>query len=640
MKSLKWVLAAMAVSLVAACGGGGGCSGTPPFGASASGASSCGSGSSSASSIDVVASSVQVGTGGDTITITATVKDASNVGLGSAPVSFAASSGNLTGVTATTTAAGVATATFTSGANRSNRQATVTVTSGSVSGQVILDISGTVLSYSGVTTVPINSTTSLPVKVVDSKGAAVSNLPITVASTLGNGLSATTLTTDSLGTASVTYTATTAGTDTLTFSGGGATKTPTLQISAADFTFLTPAATTQIPVTTLQIVTVQYLSNNVPQAGATINFAATAGVLSSPTAVTNAAGQASVAISSKSASPAVIQASVSGVAVQSTLPITFVALVPAKLVLQVSPTAIGPNTAGSTSQQSQIVATVTDANGNPVSGATVTFNRLADPSGGQLSQASTATDLNGQATIQYVAGALTTASNGVRIQATVLGAPSVSGTAQLTVNQSALFIALGTGNVITNLDPQTYKKDWVVYVTDSNGVAVPNISLTIKVLPIDYRKGNLVYAPPWVYDPAPGHFFLCQNEDNGGPVGANVPANAYNGVLDPGEDFNGDGRLQPGNVIAVTTAQTPTASSSGIAKTGSDGRATITLLYAESYVPWVKVKLTAQAIVSGTESSTEANFVVVGDANDFSSLTNPPAGQISPFGQNDCATPN
>lgn len=628
MKSLKWVLAAMAVSLVAACGGGGGCAGNSSFGTAASGAGSCGSGSSSASSVDVLASSVQVGTGGDTVTVSATAKDASNVGLGGATVSFAATSGNLTAVSAVTNAAGVATATFAAGADRSNRQATVTVRSGSASGQVVLDIVGTVLSYSGVTTVPLNTTATLSVKVVDSKGAPIATVPVTVASSLGNSLSATTVVTDSLGTAAVDYTSTKAGADTLSFAAAGTTVSPTLQVSAADFTFVTPAAGIQIPVTTSQTLTVKYLSGNVIQAGATINFAATAGVVSPSSAVTDASGQASVTIRSQTASPAVVQASVSGVPVQATLPVVFVALTPAKLVLQVSPTAIPPNPSGTTSQAA-LVATVTDMNGNPVSSATVTFNRVQDPSGGNLSQASTATDASGQATVQYIAGASPTASNGVQIQATVLGTPSVFGTAQLTVNQSALFIALGTGNTIANLDEQTYKKDWVVYVTDSNGVAVPNINLTIKVLPTDYRKGNLVFSGSWVYDVTPGHFFLCQNED----------AN-YNGILDPGEDFNGDGRLEPGNVIAVTTAQTPTASSSGIAKTGSDGRATITLLYAESYVPWVKVKLTAQAIVSGTESSTEANFVVVGAASDFNNPAIPPAGVISPFGVNDCATPN
>jgi hypothetical protein len=47
--------------------------------------------------------------------------------------------------------------------------------------------------------------------------------------------------------------------------------------------------------------------------------------------------------------------------------------------------------------------------------------------------------------------------------------------------------------------------------------------------------------------------------------------------------------------------------------------------------------LVVQAIVSGTESSTEANFVVSGLSTDFSTATNPPAGVISPFGVNDCS---
>ena len=586
---------------------------------------------SSASSVDVLASTVQVGSGGDTVTISAVVKDSNNVALTGAPVSFSANSGNITAASSVTNSTGVATATFSAGANRSNRQVTVTVRSGSATGTINLDVVGTVLSYSGVTTVPLNGVATLPIKAVDSRGTPISSFPVTVTSSLGNGLSATTLLTDSLGTAAVTYTATIAGADTLAFTASGSAIAPVVQISAADFAFVSPIANTQIPVASSRTVTVRYLSANVPQVGKTVNFAATAGVVTPAAAVTDAAGQATVSISSLSASPAVIQATVPSDSVQTTLPVVFVALTPARLVLQVSPTAIGPNPAGSNSQQAQLVATVTDANGNPVNGATVTFNRLVDPSGGNLSQASTATDASGQATVQYIAGASTTANNGVQVRATVLGAPAVFGDASITVNQSALFIALGTGNTISNLDPQTYKKDYVVYVTDSNGVAVSNINLTIKVLPLDYRKGILAFSGgSWSYDLVnPGRFFLCQNEDAD-----------YDGILDPGEDFNQNGTLEPGNVIALTTAQTPTAASSGIARTGADGRATITLLYAESYVPWVKVRLVAQAIVSGTESSKEVQFIVDGLATDFTSAATPPAGQVSPFGVNDCATPN
>ncbi|MCU7374923.1 Ig-like domain-containing protein [Paucibacter sp. O1-1] len=107
-----------------------------------------------------------------------------------------------------------------------------------------------------------------------------------------------------------------------------------------------------------------------------------------------------------------------------------------------------------------MLAKVTDASGNPVADATVNFSQVSDPSGGRLQQASAVTDLNGVATVQYVSGAESTASGAVQLKGTVAGSTSVTGTALLTVNQSALFIALGTGNTISNFDNQTYEKNW------------------------------------------------------------------------------------------------------------------------------------------------------------------------------------
>ena len=256
------------------------------------------------------------------------------------------------------------------------------------------------------------------------------------------------------------------------------------------------------------------------------------------------------------------------------------------------------------------MAKVTDVSGNPVQGQIVNFSRVVDPSGGNLLQASATTDASGQASVAYRPGSESTANNGVVLSAAVASAPSVNGQASLTVNQTALFIALGTGNVIANLDPQTYRKDWVVYVTDSNGIAVNGATLTIKAIPTDYRTGELVYYdPPGIWDyVAP--IWQCRNED----------ANS-NGILDPGEDDNGDRVLWPGNVIAVSPGNVQTA----------NGRATISLTYAESYAPWVRLKLTASATVSGTESSTSVEFIVPGSAEDFASPA-PPAGRVSPFG--------
>jgi adhesin/invasin len=134
--------------------------------------------------------------------------------------------------------------------------------------------------------------------------------------------------------------------------------------------------------------------------GVTVNFAATAGTLSAASAVTTASGEATVSIKSLTASPATVQATLTGgVSAEATLPIQFVAETPNTLVLQVNPTAIAPNASGSV-HQAEVLATVTDANANPVKGVTVNFNRTADPSGGNLSSASQVTDSSGQASVQ------------------------------------------------------------------------------------------------------------------------------------------------------------------------------------------------------------------------------------------------
>ena len=635
MKMLKWLGTWVAAVFIAGCGGGGGSAGTPPFGGGDTG----GTNAATAAMVEVIGSATQVGSSGGQITISAFVKSAANASLPAAPVSFSTDTGTLSSVSIVTDAAGLATAKFSTGSNRSNRTAKITVTSGTVSGVLNVDIVGTSLAYSGPTTFTLGAASQVTVKATDSGGNAIANLAVTVASSLANGLAAATLTTDSQGSASVNYTATNAGTDRLTFASAGTTAVAKFTISGENFKFIDPQAATQVVVGESQVVTVQYVRNGVAKSGVTINFTTTAGVLknvdqSSLTVpiLTGIDGKASVRISSLSAVAATVQASFSFrptvsdpvISGSANLPLQFIATTPAVLVLQTSPSAIGPNAAGSTAQQAQVQARVTDINGNPVANQTVNFSRLADPSGGNLSQPSAVTDLNGLATVQYVAGPQSTANNGIELKGSITpstGDP-VIGMAMMTVNQTALFIALGTGNVIGNLDPQTYKKDWVVYVTDSNGVTVPGVTLTIKVLPTRYRKGTLSYFisdKVWRYD-AP--ITTCDNEDD----------NPQNGVLDPSEDVNGDGKLWPGNVISVTP---------GTIKTDADGRATISLIYAESYVPWVEVKLTVSAIVSGTESKGETVFFVVGEAGDFVDPAVPPAGVTSPFGTDSvCTSPN
>ena len=83
--------------------------------------------------------------------------------------------------------------------------------------------------------------------------------------------------TDATGNGLVTYTATNAGTDTLTFTGGGTNVAPQLIVSAANFTFTSPTANTPVAVGANQSLTVTYLINGQAQANQTINFTSTVG---------------------------------------------------------------------------------------------------------------------------------------------------------------------------------------------------------------------------------------------------------------------------------------------------------------------------------------------------------------------------
>ena len=367
MKMLKWLWLTIAVLALAACGGS----------VSTSTGDDGGGGTPTAVALEVLSSSNQVGTGGDEVTITAFVKGAGNVSLAAAPVVFSSDSGTLTEVATETNEAGVATAKLSAGADRSNRPIVVGVTSGGVSGNVTVLVAGTTLTVAGASTVALSGTETLTIKATDSKGTVIPGLVITASSSLGNGLNPASVTTDSQGNAAVQYSATAPGTDTLTFSGAGASAISTVQISGEDFAFTSPAPSTSIAVNTSRNVTVRYALNGAPQAGKTITFASTSGTITPTSGVTNAQGQVTVAISANSASQATIQATLADPVAQATLPVEFIATVPDTLVLQVTPTALGPNPAGSTAQQAQVIATVKDANGNPVKGKTVNFNRVA-----------------------------------------------------------------------------------------------------------------------------------------------------------------------------------------------------------------------------------------------------------------------
>ncbi len=99
--------------------------------------------------IELIASATTVGTGGDQVTVSAFVKDATNNTLPGTAVSFTATSGTLSDVSAATDGSGVAVAKFAAGANKLNRDAVVEVVAGTVKSAITLPIVNSKLTASG-----------------------------------------------------------------------------------------------------------------------------------------------------------------------------------------------------------------------------------------------------------------------------------------------------------------------------------------------------------------------------------------------------------------------------------------------------------------------------------------------------------
>ena len=642
MKFFKYLSVSVLAVALAACGGGGGSSGTTT-GTGSPGAVNGGQpavpGTLPAASAPVVVdipATVEVLTsantlpssGGAEVVITAFVKNASNVGMSGQAVTFSASSGTLQGPSAVTDTSGAVTAKLIAGSDKSIRDIKVTVTAGAASGNVIVPVSGTHVSISGSGSLQAGgSAAQYVVRAVDSSGVAIRGSKITVSSTLGNGLSPATLSTDSTGNATFLYTPNTAGSDTLAISGLGTSADTAVVVNAIDFVALSPASNTSIPIDASQSIRVRYKFSGSGIAGRTVAFSTTRGSFAVSTAITDSNGEASANLTSSTAGPAVVIAQISGVG-SVNLPVQFIATTPTSIVVQANPGGILPNTPGSTVNQSTIEAIVRDANGNAVANRQVNFTALQDLSNGTLSPGIATTDANGRAQVQFIPGASSTAASGVNIQAEV-ASTTIRSTTSLTVNGKALFINLAFGNTIGSVDETTYSKLFSVYVTDANGVAVGNQLISLSVIPTVYMKGTLnnctsittpsgavsvVCGGTWKYSSTPT---VCANEDTN-----------LNGILDIGEDKNLNGQLTPGNIAVAAP---------GNVITDAFGRASFAIQYGEQFAPWATVSITARASVAGTESRRSILYDLAGSTPDFTGES-PPAGVISPFGSSTSCT--
>jgi hypothetical protein len=617
------MLALLLMVSLAACGGGG--SGA---GAQASGSSGGSSSGTDPAAVQVTTSVPSIGSDGrSTATITAIVKDASNRSMANQDVKFSTTDTGsvLQVVNARTDLSGTATATL-SISDAANRTITVSAATGSLVKTVPVAVTGTQLSLSGPATLVAQAANEFTVSLRNSAGTAIAGTAVAIKSAAGNTLSAASVTTDAAGQARFTVIGTVSGSDTLgaTAAALNASASLPVTVSGTLLSFLDPAASQEVPVSTLQSVTVRYLVGGLPQAGQSVSFLATRGTVTPTTATTDASGLATTTITATTAGISTITAVAGSLSNQQR--VEFVSRTPGKITLQASPANIGVNLSSSGTSSSQLIAVVRDSADNPVKGAIVSFSALADPSNGRIEPAVATTDSSGVASVAFFPGANSTGNNQIVIKA-ALPNTAISSQASLTASKQELVVRIGTGNQLEATESTKYAMPWTALVTDSAGNPVEGALVQAQLVGVNFFKGQYFWnGVAWqpsgeTISSAP---FQCASEDLNGNL-----------QLDPGEDLNGNGLLDPANV-AVTRVLAADS------RTDKSGFANLQIEYPREYANWATVRLRVTiTAIAGTEVFSQRQITLPVLASDISAQTVAPPGRVSPFGAtSNCANAN
>jgi hypothetical protein len=571
------------------------------------------------------------GVSGNEVTVTALVRDANNTVMPGVTVSLSSDSGSLTLTNRVTDANGIVTEKLGTGGDATSRAIKVTASvPGAAAATTVVNVAGNRLTVNATPTVNVGSSTDVTVKLVDSAGNALIGKPVTFSSN-ANSLSVkggASAVTNAGGQLVLSYVASGGTADVITVRSMGEIASASLTINSSAFAVRVLDSLGNIASSAAIGGCQQVSVTSAPGSSVTISTsrgtvysnASCSTPLGSALALTG--GAASAYVNATGPGIATLTANAGGQTTQTDLEFVAPLTALSTVSLQADPAVVGVNTSGSSSQQATLRAIVRDgtAQNNLVKNATVAFSIIADPSGGTLTQpAVVTTGADGVATTSFIAGTSVTATDGVQIQARLIGGSGATAVARLTVAQKSLFISAGTGNTVGTPTSASYQMDYVVIVTDAAGNAVSGVNLTASVLPTTYYKGFLTFVAPGPWSPASRT--ACPNEDVNN-----------NGILDPGEDSagNNNGVLDPGIPVTVTPSVTTDAS----------GRATVSLFYPRDRVYWLDVNLTIRGQASGTESRYTSLVHLMGLSTDYSTQNVRPPGEISPYGvSTTCSNP-
>ena len=324
------------------------------------------------------------------------------------------------------------------------------------------------------------------------------------------------------------------------------------------------------------------------------------------------------------------------VQVQASGPATFPTAVGPILSASVSanPSVVSTNTAA-TNNRIEIRALFVGANNAPIKNVRVRFDLAGDAAsvGGSFSTAdfTVYSDASGIATTAYVPGSRSSPTGGVTVRAcygltdfsSCATAPASTSTT-ITVASDPLAVTIGSNEkVYVGTADLTFQRRFVVLVVDASGAAKENVQIKPSIDLDRYYKGTYIRAGgSWV----PGYFDALN-----APVSA-VPAACFNedinrnGVLEAGEDLNGNGSLEPRKSdVAVSMI--------GGSLTNAAGIAVVQIEYPKNLGSWARVKILVSATgVSGTEGRATWTEILPVPGPDLTATT-APAFIYSPYGQ-------
>ena len=599
-------------------------------------------------SIELLSDSFQMASSGaQIVNLVSLVKDENNNLMDGVSVSFRSTSGGIAVTQAVTGADGKAVATLNTTNAPQTRDITVDAFVGDKVATVKILVTGTTIKINGNDSIVTGNEADMTVEVLDSDGNGIAQKRVYLTSLQGNALlnkDGQALPTDSgnsnkayidtgtTGGAQFKYDASVSGTDTITADALG--ETTSFNISVSPDTFVINelkvdaevVTSAEVPMSQGGTFKLVWQKDGVPFEGDVL-FSTTRGQifnagadpatdmpLTTEISTSAADGSVEVMLVSTNAGPAILTAKAPGLS--ATFDFEFVAETAHQITLQASPFSIGPN-----GQQSTVSAVVRDLDGNLVKNRPVNF-QLYDVSGGEIFPATNITDSNGLATTVYTSNTVSS-SNGVAIGActdtsgelsnctnsrdtldnnnslddtygcTVSGKNCVSDGVAITVAERELFITAGLGNALAEPTPQEYQYDIPVYVTDVNSNPIAGVELSISAVPTHYAKGIWVQQIDaeddsfikWISQRS----VTCTNEDidRDGVLDATVNGDGFD------EDINGNGVLDPGNIVRTE----------GNFVTDENGSTMISIVYPQSYAAWVDLDFVVSAKMAGTEHS-------------------------------------